>query len=480
MKKNLILSTIIFIASMVIMRFSGLLSKIILARLITPFEYGLITLLVISVPGLLQIFTNSFFYEIISHSKEGRKYFGFVMTYGLISSVIILTGLFLFHDTLYGFLNLPMDSWFYYWIILAISIISVTLLGNFTGLFRGLQNYAMSSFISLAPSIFRIILLLLVVYLFAVSDFKSLMFAYALPPLLVLLIIVSIKFSSIKKLFKKSIYAPPKDMLLFGAYVYLVGIFTNFMQYMNRIVISHDLGIEYQGYFDVSLSVVGVLAFSFAAMQFICVPEVTTGKDKKELLFKRGEIGDVSRALFAFMIYCIIILIIYPRELVDLLFSTDYIKSADYLYILSIGYIFLFVQQFIAYLNVSSCNNLKEHKNLLLTSILLLVILPFITHYAIQYFGFIGAYISTTAFLIVYLLITIYYLKDRSPLMVLSFKGERLIITSAATFLFLYIFKIGLILGVILSGIIYITLIFATKYLHKSIVTNMIKLKNRA
>ena len=109
MKRNLSLYTLFFISAMVFMKFSGLLSKLVLARTITPYEYGIITLLVISVPGLLQLLTNFCLFEIISHSTKGKKYFGFSVIYGLISSFIVLSLIYVFHEEIFVFLNLPLS-----------------------------------------------------------------------------------------------------------------------------------------------------------------------------------------------------------------------------------------------------------------------------------------------------------------------------------------------------------------------------------
>jgi len=475
MKKNLSFYTIIFIASMVVTKLSGLLAKIILARVITPYEYGIITLLVLSLPGLLQIFTNSFLFELISHSREGRKYFGFSMIYSVFSIALIVSFFYLFQTQIFSFLKLPDTSHVLYLLGLFLTIISVTFLGNFTGLFRGLRDYSMASFITTAPSVLRLIILIFAVYAASISGFGALFLIFALPPVIVLLAILAYKAGPIANLLKKSSAVPPKSMLQFGFYVYTVGIFCGFVEQLTKIIVSHDLGIVYQGYYDVSLSVIAILAFSFTAMQFISVPEATNNKDKRDILFKKGELGEITRALFAFMIFCVGILIIYPVQLVALLFSSSYAPAADYIYILAIGYVFLFVQQFMAYLNISTSKNMAENRILFYITLSMSLVYPFFTHFMISFYGFMGAYLSATIALIVYSLLTIYYSKDKTPIHALTYRIERLIVAAGLALVPIYCFNMSFLAGLVYSACVYLLLIFALGYLHKDMLLRVIR-----
>lgn len=89
------------------MRGSGVFAKILLARSITPLEYGLITLFVISIPGLLQDVTNFCFFDIMGHASEGKRYFGFSFLYGIISTAILAALFLIFHGSIFSFLNIP-------------------------------------------------------------------------------------------------------------------------------------------------------------------------------------------------------------------------------------------------------------------------------------------------------------------------------------------------------------------------------------
>jgi O-antigen/teichoic acid export membrane protein len=264
-------------------------------------------------------------------------------------------------------------------------------------------------------------------------------------------------------------------MFHFGFSMFIVSTFWSTTQHITGIVISHDLGVLWQGYFDVSFTLVSLLSFAFLAMQFISIPEATSTKNKKDILFKSGGLGDVVKGLFSLLILCIILLYFYSTQFVVLLFTEKYIVAADYMIILAIGYVFLFIQQFLVYLNISLSEDVSEYKPLVLITIIFLIMSPFITHFLIRLIGFLGAYISFTLLLVLYALATIIYSKDLSPLYALFHNGSRLIIASLITFFLLYFLKPTLIYGLIASIFIYALLIFLLGYLDKELVLGLYK-----
>jgi O-antigen/teichoic acid export membrane protein len=473
MKGSLSFYTFIFLASMLLMRGSGVLAKILLARSITPYEYGIITLIVISLPGTFQSFTNFCFYDVLSHGIEGRKYFGFSMIYGALSTVIVAAIILTFPEKILNFLNLPIDSLPLLLMVFFIVLFSVTITGNILGVLRGLKRYSLAIIVSLAPSVLRLGFIIIAVYLLYISDFNLILIIFALPPLIILLLILIVKNRTILSSLQ-SISIPTKDILLFGFSVHMVNAWGSLSQYLNQIVISHDLGVLWQGYFDVSLSVAAIISFLSAALYFISIPELTGGKNRGELFSMRGGLGDLSKALFSMSILFALVLYFYSTQIIELLFSPSYVAAGDYLIIIAIGYIFLFIQQFIAYSNISLE---KTSTSFILITIFSLVLYPFFIHLLIQYFNFLGAYISFTLFVTAYTSITIFFSKDLTGVALLLHRIDRLIISALVVFLFLYFFKPSLISGIILSILIYSFLIFSLGYLDKVLLLDLVSKK---
>jgi len=247
-----------------------------------------------------------------------------------------------------------------------------------------------------------------------------------------------------------------------------------------RIVISHNLGILWQGYFDVSLTLVSVLLFSLGTMSLISIPEAT---DKNaNTLHEYGGLGDVTRVLFAFMVILLIVIIFYAEFITTVLFSKDFIEASRYVYILAIGYVFLFIQNFVANLNISSA---KSQKDFLIPSCFALGSLPFfffLTDYLIIAFqqwgfgnGFCGAYVAYLIIIVVITAGTIIFSTDHSPIRILMNKIERLVGSCLVTIIILFIFNPSPILGIPTLIIIFCSLIFMSGYLNKKIILDIFR-----
>ena len=107
MQKNLSFYTFFYLFSLDVDEGSGIIAKILLARSITPYEYGLITLFVIALPGTFQIITNFCFFDILGHATEGKKYFGFSLIYGTVTTFIIALFFSCFTRQSFSFLIYP-------------------------------------------------------------------------------------------------------------------------------------------------------------------------------------------------------------------------------------------------------------------------------------------------------------------------------------------------------------------------------------
>ena len=455
---------------MLIMRLSGVLSKIAVARYISPYEYGIITLITISLPAMFQYITNFCLYDILSHSKEGKNYFGFAILFSLIISLIFVFSMFAFHERFFNFLNLPLHSWKILFLAFTITFVPTVIIVDIIGLYRGLKKYAIASIVSSLPSILKLSLVLIIVYILNHADFIIVLTIFTITPLITLVTILMKSRKSIVPSF--NIIVPSKKIFFFGTSIFVVSSFGGLNQIFNKIIVSHDLGVIWQGYFDVSLTLVATLSFALVAMQFISIPEATSAANKEDIL-TRGDLGGVVRGLFSFLIFCTILLYFYSRQFIELLFGHEYLAAADYVTILAIGYIFLFVQQFLAYINVS-LRDPKEYRLLIIATLVCLAVSPFITHALIKLMGFLGAYVSFTSFLMIYTTVTILNSPDLSPLRALSHKISRLIMASAITFLFLYSFAdTSFLCGIILSSCIFTFLVFSLGYLDKELILGM-------
>lgn len=478
MGNNLTWYTFYYIGSLILTRVCGILAKIFLARSISPYEYGLITLIVLVLPGMMQNITNFCFMDILGHATEGKKYFGFALIYGLVTSGLIAIIFLLFPEPIFTFLNIPPGSWTFFSYVFIGVLFAVTVISAIYGILRGKREYNLSSNFSAAPTILRLIFIIAAVFVFGITDFNLLLIIFALPAIMVILPVIVMKRKTISAALT-SVIIPSGEMISFGFSFFLLSIWLSLCTSIISVVISHDLGITWQGYFDVSLSVVMIITFFSSAIYMISAPETTAKNDRSEIFLSRGGFGDIGKILLSMCLLCVIIIYFYSHQLVTFLFTEKYSISGDYLTILAVGYTILFLQQYCAYLTISDSREAGISKLSLIT-LASLLIFPVFSHLMILNFNFMGAYLAITIFIIFYTLITMILITDRTPLRVLFSKIDRLVISILGTFGVLYFLHLTLLPGILTALVVFTIMIFSLGYVDKYIIVDGIAgLKNK-
>jgi O-antigen/teichoic acid export membrane protein len=472
MGKNLIWNTFYYVGSLLLTRGCGILAKIFMARSLTPYEYGLITLIVLVLPGAMQTITNFCFMDILSHATEGKKYFSFALIYGVASTGIIGLILLLFPAPIFTFLNIPPGSWTLFSFVFIGVLFAVTVISAIFGILRGKRNYNLASTFSAAPTILRVIFIALAIFIFGITDFNLILILFALPAIIVIFPIVVVKRKTISAALK-SVNVPSREMMSFGFSFFLLSVWLSLCTSISSVVISHDLGLTWQAYFDVSLSMVMVITFFSLAMYMISAPETTITNDRSEILSRRGGFGDIGKILFSMCLLCVIIIYFYSHQLVTFLFTEKYSISGDYLIILAIGYTVIFIQQYCAYLAISVEGESRMSKLCLIT-LASLLIFPIFSHVMILNFDFMGAYLATTIFIICYTVVSMILIKDRTPLMVLFSKIDRLALSVLGTFVVIYFLHLTLIPGILTSLVLFTAMIFLLGYVDKHIIADAV------
>ena len=482
MKKSLTFYSALFILFLIIQRGAGVLTKMVVAHSISPYEYGIITLVAISLPGMLQLATTLNFYYLLSHAGEGKKYFGFSLAYSLIITLVIAILLIIFNDSFFRYLNLPVDNWKLLYFVIIVSLLPLSITTDFQGLFTGLRVYSFPGIILALPSLSRLVILIYLFY-FNLISFKIIILVFALSNVIPLVFIFLSKKYISDFGFMKTINLPSRKMFVFSSALFIVSSFSTIGQNLIKFVLSHELGVDWQGYFDVSLTITSIMMFALGTMSFVSIPEATNS-DKNEIS-RKGGLEDVTRGLFSMLLFFLIILYFYSGYITEKLFSAEYMFGSKYVIILAVSYPFVFIQMFLVNLNLAYSKNIREY---ILPAILTLILIPFfffLTKFSIGFFkeigygnGFIGAYISYTFLMILYTSLTIYCSKDLTPLKIIFFKIERLIISFFLTFLFIYYFNPPALVGMFISAIIFTFLILFLGYLKKSTFLEIFKSHN--
>jgi O-antigen/teichoic acid export membrane protein len=466
---------------MILQRVAGFIIKILLASAISPADYGLITMVALTIPGMLQIVTNLNFYQILSHSTEGKKYFGFSVVYGVAIVIIVSVLLFVFNKEFFTYLNIPTEQANFFIVMIIISLFAQSIIMDFQGLFTGLKHYAHPGILMTVPSIIRLVLVA-VLTLLNIYSFEIIILVFTLSNLVPFIFFFgSEKYRNVLPLIK-TIVVPSKQIFAFGISVFIIGQFSTIVLSLTQIVISHEFGLTWQGYYDISLTLAGAILFTLGTMSFIAIPEATDSANNS--LHRKGGLGDVTRALFCLAILFSLIFIYYSDYIVRMLFSTDYFMAGQYLPILTIGFIFLFVQSFITNINLSTTKNTGDFLPLIIVEVILLPCSYFLTVFLINVFrnlgygnGFVGAYVSTTLMFFIWAAFTILFSKDHSPFRVLFEKSERLFITVVLTSIMIFVVHPAPFLGICFSIAVFTSLILLSGYLNIHMFKEMLPIK---
>lgn len=479
MKKNLTFYSVLFIIFLILQRGSGLFTKLILANSITPYEYGLITLIAFSLPALFQILICLNFHNILSHSINGREYFGFAIIFSLVMGLIISLVLLYSQNIFFDYLNISSEYRQLFYFAIIISMFSMGIVVDFQGFLTGLRLYSMPGIIVAIPSLARLGFLL-VLFMIGEFCFETIILFFAISNAFPLIYLFLSRKRRFYLSYIKSIKIPPKKMLAFGTALFIVGSYSTIGIILIKIVISHNLGIVWQGYFDVSLTLASIVIFFLGTMNFIAVPEATNSN--KESIHHKSELGEITRLLFSFLIFFFIVMYFYSEFIARIFFSEEYIIASEYCWILVVGYIFLYIQNYLANLNISYAKTPKEYLTQAIFPLLLLPLFFYFTDFMIEILkqngfgnGFLGPYISYCLLAMVFTFITIFYSKDLTHLNTFLYKSEKLIISFAITFGILFLLHPPALIGILGSFIIFIILLAGSGYLEKNQFLDIIK-----
>jgi O-antigen/teichoic acid export membrane protein len=473
----------LFIFFVLLQRGSGVLTKIVLANTITPYEYGLITLLALTLPGVFQLVTTLNFPQILAHSEEGRHYFGFSMVMSMLIGLVLSALLFIFREPFFSYLNIPLDRMNLFYAVIIFSLFSLTILADFEALYTGLRQYAFPGITMALPSVARLVIIAGLL-LAGMQSFEIILIGFVLANVIPLAILALSGTYRRQYLPILSIRRPSRQIFAFGIALFIFGSLNTFGQALIKMVISHDLGIVWQGYFDVSLTLGSFFFFAMGTMTLLSVPEATSADPER--IYRRGGLADVTRALFALMVLIFITLSLYSEYLVRVLFSRAYLDASTYFPIMAVGYLFIFVQVFIANLNLSRATDAKDYAIIAVIPLAMLPLFFVLTVYLIDLSrslgfgnGFLGAYISNTLLFIISTLLTIALVKDLTPLKVILHRIGRLAGCFIVTVLLLMVLRPHPLLGIGIAIILFPALAYATGYVSKDIVRDLVGITRR-
>ena len=225
MKKTLLFYSIFFFCLLIFQRASGFIIKVLLANAISPYDYGLITMVALSIPGMLQIITNLNFYEMLSHSTEGKKYFGFSVVFGLSMVIIVSIILFIFNKEFFTYLNIPTEQSNFLIVMIIIALFAQSIIMDFSGLFTGLKFYSRPAILMSLPTFLRLVMVAALMIL-QIYSFEIIILVFTLSSAVPFIFLLGTKKYRQFLPLIKNIQIPPKPIFIFGLAVFFINGFS--------------------------------------------------------------------------------------------------------------------------------------------------------------------------------------------------------------------------------------------------------------
>lgn len=449
----------------------GYLIRILYARAFSIEEFGLIYS-IIGFIALISIFNDLGFSETLNYyatrfyeKKQYAKVKGsFIFALLMQGGTAILLGI------LFWFLS-PWLAEHYFKSPLALDVFRAFLMYFFffnistsiMQLLHATHNYLMSSLSELLRQI-MIVLLSVLLFYYHILNSKNIGIVWSVSYFILCFIYFFLykkylwKLQKVKAEFKLSLFKKLASYAIFaiwttGAYIILTRI--------DVFMITFLLNIESVGYYTIAYSLANIIALLFAPIMSIFFP-ITS----KHSLTKSGEneINNIVKTMYSVGIYLIlpvvIILAMFPNEIINIMFGAKFLKSTNTLVILSFAFFFAVLNNF----NISIMSGfkmLKEKTTIMVVAVFINIILNLLL---IPIFNIEGAAIAT--------LLTFFIINFASQVLLskkininFNFKIiSKILICNISIGIIIYLLKNILALNMYLEAII-ISLIVAVVYL---------------
>lgn len=329
-------SIITFISNIFIL-FIGMLSSIIIARLLGPQNQGIYSL-VILIPNIISTFLIfgvdvSSIYK-IGKEKENKKkdinfFISLAIVISLFSFIVSTPVVFLLKNRLLNEINTN-------YILLALLLSPIMIFNKIIGsIFKGLENFYIFNIVSILQ---KILFFISVLMLFISAKLN--------------IVILGLVFSSIVQtfylLFKlrnkdnkfkfRLTYEETKESISYGLKVYLSNLITFLNYRFDIIIMKVFLPLSSIGYYSVAVSIVEKIWIVSSSISTVIFPRLSGSSSNTE---RNNITGIMTRIVFSITLIISIILFFASDFLIPILFSEDYIESIIPLKILLIGIFFL-------------------------------------------------------------------------------------------------------------------------------------------
>lgn len=390
---------------LILSKFLGYLYRLIIARIGTE-TYGLINI-AIGVVSFLVIFSLlgleagiERYVAYFKGKKEDKKIYGVLSSSLLISLVLSLffcVLLFIFSDkiAILVFHNIKLGSVLKFFSITipfyALSRISLAALRAIKK--NQYEVYSKAIF----ENVTKIVLTLILVYFLGLGLF-GLSSAFLISIIGGGLLSIYFLYKQILKPLKnyKSIFVE-REIINYSLHLMFFSLFYLVLAWTDTLMIGSFLTASKAGIYNVALPTASLLVISPLALKSLFLPTITTLYAQNENLKIKQVYNTINRWVFLINLPLLSLLIIFSKQILNILFGSEYISGFLCLIVLGIGYfVYSFLESSSAILGM-----LRKSRIILFNSILVAVLNIVLNIILIQKYGILGGAIATSISLII-------------------------------------------------------------------------------
>lgn len=464
--------TVYLTISVFIFLLANYILHIAVGRFLGPEMYGLFGVLM-----SLYLISDAFFgtglpkavSKFMSEHEEKKKYiYTISLKLQLVLTLIFSLFFIVFAQKIAFFLN--DESLAGYIVFIGIMMIPLSLLSLYSsGFFNGLRIFNRQATVKIIHTVLRTILALLFLY-FGFKLF-GILAAFLIAQLTALIYCVFyLRIPSDKQLIlesdKKTINA--KKIVLFALPLVVASLAYSLVRNINVLFIKSFLSSDYlTGLFTAAATLSNIPLLAFAPVSLTLMPSISNAVGAKNIELVKKYVSQSTRYLLIMLLPATVMAIATSKELLQLLYSADYVAGAPVLSVLLIGSAFLTISSSWS----SVITGMGKPKFELYCSILFLLVLSGLNFFLIPKLGLIGAayaflVTSVTAFLVI---IIYFYKQFRTLMNVFSFL--RISFCSGIIFVFIYLWHYSgflLLINYVVLFCIYAFLLYAFGEINES------------
>ncbi len=334
---------IFFIGSFLAM-ILGYIARIILIRYLTVEQYGLISLantvfsIGFTIAGLgisMGVARQAAYYLGKKDENKAKGIFKAGIFIVLISSVFATTFIFISADKIAETFHNEMLSFPVRVFILALpfALISDVIIGIFRAKGSAKEKFV---FIDFLPNFLKVILFSTMVAL--AFPFEKIVALYILPVLISYILCIAYFKRHVDLKTNISVFEVWKPLLLFSLPIYLPGLISLAFTTSNNIIIGYYLDAAQVGIFNAAALLSGVLLQLMPAIAFLYLPIASQIYAQNDLLKLKRVFSSITKWATSIALPVFLVMALFPEEVVNFLYGSQYLVGAAVLSILSVGY----------------------------------------------------------------------------------------------------------------------------------------------